>query len=127
MSLRITLSIGGHELPGILNDSETSVALGKRLPLDVKMSRWGEEYYGGLDDSLGVSMAPDARTEMAIGALAYWLPGNALCIFFGPTPASEGDEPRAASEANPVGQLSGDMSVLGQLGQSVAVRVEAVE
>ena len=118
--------VGGHELEGTLNDSETALEIGKQLPVEIRMSRWGDEYYGGID-GVAVSMAPDARAEMAIGELAFWPPGNAFCILFGPTPASHGSEPRLASEGNPFGQLEGDVAtVLGGLGQSVKVRIEAI-
>lgn len=34
------------------------------------------------------------------GTVAYWVQGSCLCIFWGPTPASYGDECRAASRVN---------------------------
>ena len=40
-----------------------------------------------------------------VGDLAFWPPGNAFCIFWGPTPASEKDEIRAASPANLIGKI----------------------
>ena len=127
VSIPIKITVDGHELTGNLNDSETAQALAQRFPLRISMSRWGDEYYGSFGTGLDVSMAPDARTEMEIGELAYWLPGSALCIFFGPTPASLGDEPHAASEVNPVGTLTGDVSILKKLGQSVQLTVESAE
>ena len=127
VSIPIKITVDGHELTGNLNDSETAQALGERLPLRISMSRWGDEFYGSVGTGLDVSMAPDARAEMEIGEIAYWLPGSALCIFFGPTPASLGDEPRAASEVNPIGTLTGDVSVLKKLGQSVKLTVESAE
>ena len=63
---------------------------------------------------------------MSVGELAYWHPGTALCIFFGRTPASVGDEPRAASAVDPIGQVSDGVEQLKGLGQSVSVTVEAV-
>ena len=127
MPIRIKITIDGHELTADLNDSETAQALTGRLPLRISMSRWGDEYYGSVGTGLDVSMAPDARTEMEIGELAYWTPGNALCIFFGPTPASVNDEPRAASEVNPIGTLTSDIAILKKLGQSVKLTVELAE
>jgi hypothetical protein len=121
----ITITIGERSLAGELNDSKTAAAFAKQLPLEVRMSRWGDEYYGDLGVRLGAGVAPDARTLMEVGELAYWPPGNALCIFFGPTPASEQDEPRAASEVNPLGRLHGDVAdVLRKLGGTIRVRVE---
>jgi len=50
---------------------------------------------------------------LPVGALAYWPSGNALCLFRGLTPASENDEPRAASPVtvNVFGRLH-DVSVV---------------
>lgn len=125
MAKKIRFTIGGHVLAGELNDSPTARALEGRLPLKVRLSRWGDEYYGSIGAPLGVKEAPDAREEMAVGELAYWPPGNALCLFFGPTPASEGPEPRAASPVNPVGRLTGDLGVLKGLGSSATAEVAA--
>jgi len=124
MPSRIKLSVQGHELSGELNDSETAKALLGRLPLTVKMSRWGDEYYGSIGAALKVDAAPDAREDMEVGELAYWIPGNALCIFFGPTPASEDDKPRAASPVNPVGKVTGEVKVLKKLGSAITLKME---
>ena len=127
MPTKIKLTFEGHELAAELNDSETAKAIARRLPLTVRMSRWGDEYYGGIGAKLDVSPAKDARDDMAVGELAYWIPGNALCVFFGPTPVSDGDEPKAASPVNPVGKVTGDVKVLKKLGGSVTLRVEALD
>jgi hypothetical protein len=121
MPTPILLQVGNVALDGELDDSATGKALAQRLPLNISLSRWGEEYYGSVGAALGVDDAPDAREIMKIGELAYWLPGNALCIFFGPTPASSGTEPRAASPVNPAGMLKGDIGALKKLGASVKI------
>jgi hypothetical protein len=40
------------------------------------------------------------------GDLAYWPTMPAFCIFFGPTPVSTGNRPRAASPVNVFGKIS---------------------
>ena len=60
---------------------------------------------------------------MAIGELAYWPPGNAFCIFFGPTPVSCGNEPRAANPCNPLGQILDDIAPLLEAQDGVNVQV----
>ena len=115
MPAAIKMSIGEHVLEGSLNDSDTARTLLSALPITVEMNRWGEEYYGSVGVDLGVGSSPDARDNVAVGELAYWPPGNALCLFFGPTPASVGDEPRAASPVNPVGHITSDVSMLTSL------------
>jgi hypothetical protein len=61
---------------------------------------------------------------MAVGEIAYWPPGSAFCIFFGPTPASEGSEPRAASPVNPAGQIEGDATAFSSVPQGATVTLE---
>jgi uncharacterized protein len=123
MPATIILRIGSMELSGQLNDSATARAVLALLPATLRMSRWGDEYYGALPKPLGVAEAPEARELMVMGELAYWPPGNALCLFFGPTPVSTGSEPRAASPVNPIGMLSGDWAALRRLGKSVELSV----
>jgi uncharacterized protein len=127
MSTPIMLHIGGLQLPGQLNDSPTAQAIAKLLPLKIRMSRWGDEYYGALPKQLRAAQSSEAREEMAVGELAYWPPGNALCVFFGPTPVSVGAEPRAASPVNPVGKLSGDAAALKRLGTAVEATVSLTQ
>lgn len=124
MGTRIWFTAGEARLEGVLDDSDTARAVVQRLPLRFAMSRWGEEYYGNIGEPLGMEETEDARDEMQVGELAYWPVGNALCIFFGPTPASTGLEPRAASNVNPVGRLEGDLDALREMGSSIEVTVE---
>jgi hypothetical protein len=127
MSTRIRFSTPGVDLTGELDDSPTALAFGDRLPASLRMSRWGDEYYGRIDADLGIGEADDARELMEVGELAYWPVGNALCIFFGPTPASEGPEPRAASPVNPIGRLEGALEKLKALPPEIEVRVTPVD
>ncbi|MCJ7677601.1 MAG: hypothetical protein MUO35_07770, partial [Anaerolineales bacterium] len=67
----------------------------------------------------------DARAEMQVGELAYWPPGSAFCIFFGPTPVSRGQAPRAASNVNPLGIVDGDAAAFKAVRSGEKVRLEA--
>ena len=127
MPTPISITVGKVQLSGQLNDSPTALALAALLPTTVRMSRWGDEYYGSLNDPLDLAESDDAREAMTVGELAYWPPGNALCIFFGPTPASTGREPRAASPVNPLGMLDGDVKALRPLGASIELTVNRVQ
>jgi hypothetical protein len=122
MGQEITLKIESLVLTARLNDSDSARALAAALPMEIGMSRWGDEYYGGC--GLRLPEAEDARELMEVGELAYWSPGSAFCIFFGPTPASSGAEPRAASAVNPLGRILDDCSGLKALGASVRARLE---
>ena len=112
MGQKITIQVGPLTLAAELNDSATAAAVAAALPITAKGNRWGEEIYFRIP--VKQDEAKDARAEMAVGELAYWPPGNAFCIFFGPTPASVGKEPRAASAVNPIGKISGDVTALRQ-------------
>ncbi len=54
-------------------------------------------------------------------------PGNAFCVFFGPTPASQGDEPRMASPGIPLGRIVAGASALKRLGASVRMTLRAAK
>ena len=71
--------------------------------------------------------ADDARQNMAVGELGYWPSGSAFCIFFGPTPVSEGETPRAYSNVNPFGQVEGDATVFEDVEDGENVTVSRLE
>jgi hypothetical protein len=122
MPTPIKIKIGTLELSAEMNDSPTARKLISLLPVEFSMSRWGDEYYG--DCGIRTVLSQDARDIMEVGELAVWPTGNALCIFFGPTPASRGNEPRAVSPVNPVGKLLDSPDALKNLGSSIHVRIE---
>jgi hypothetical protein len=122
MATPITIKIGTITLSGELNDSSSAQKLKTLFPLEFSMSRWGDEFYG--DCGINIELSQDARDIMEIGELALWPSGRALCIFFGPTPASIKDEPRAISPVNPVGRLTDNTECLKELGSSVKVRID---
>ena len=111
-----------HRIQAELNDSPAARAFRDRLPLEATLSRWGDEYYG--DVGLDVPEGPGARTEMEVGELALGPEGRALCLFLGPTPASQGDEPRAISPVQPIGRLLEGIEELKGMGERTRVRVE---
>ena len=121
MGVQIALATGRVKLKAELNDSPSAQAFLESLPNDVSLSRWGDEYYGNC--GIKVTQSADAREELEVGELALWAPGNALCLFFGPTPASRGSEPRAASPVNPIGRLLDDPASLKSMGPSIRVKV----
>lgn len=117
----VTVTIAGHAFPAELNESETSAQILAALPLAASATKWGDEFYFSIPVNL--AEAEDARDEVAVGTLAYWPPGNAFCIFFGPTPVSRGAEPRAYSPVNIFGRLIGDLTPLQGIGSGAAIRV----
>ena len=88
---------------------KTADEVWKTLPITGEANRWGDEIYF----STSVSLREEhARAEVEVGAIAYWPPGKAVCIFFGKTPASKRGEPRAASPVNVFAKVVGDVVTL---------------
>lgn len=125
MSRPITITVGDTVLEAELNDSATADAIWQALPIEAGAGMWGDEIYFAI--SVQASESPDAREVMEVGELAYWPPGNAFCIFYGPTPASQGERPCAASAVNPVGRIVGDATVLRGTTGGTSVRIAAGE
>jgi hypothetical protein len=122
MDQSIRITAGDVSVAAELNDSPSAAAILEALPIEASGSRWGEEIYFSIPVKQG--SAPDARADMEVGELAYWPPGNAFCIFFGPTPASDGDAPRAASPVNPIGRIVDDVETLKDVPDGATVRIE---
>ncbi|MFW9936384.1 MAG: cyclophilin-like fold protein [Candidatus Thorarchaeota archaeon] len=90
---------------------KTCNAIWEKLPLEVNLSRWGEELYGEIPVVLGEE---NSQVDCEIGDVGYWPAGNGFCIFWGPTPASRGDKPRAASPVNIFAKLEGDPKIFNE-------------
>ena len=106
-----------------LNNSRAAAQIWEALPITAAGNTWGDEIY--------FSIPVDAELEneqdvVELGALAYWPPGKAFCIFFGPTPMSHGDEIRPASAVNVVGKLLGDVTVFKQVKSGETVTLEQI-
>jgi hypothetical protein len=124
MSHQIQISAGEVRLRAELNDSATARAIYDALPITGKGNRWGDEIYFAIP--VDEPAAPDATEDVEVAELGYWPPGKAFCIFFGPTPASPGDEPRAASPVNRIGKVSDDVRPLVEVRHGTEVRLDRV-
>jgi len=116
----IKINIGGVEAYAELNDSETAKAVWEALPFESQGSTWGDEIYFSIPVK---AKAENAKSVVEAGDIAYWPPGSAMCIFWGPTPASHGNEIRPASPVNVFGKLIGDPKVFDGV-KSLRIRVE---
>lgn len=85
---------------------------------------WGDDIYFIIPVSM--DQEPDARADVEVGDLAYWPTGFAFCIFFGPTPASTDDKPRAYSPVNILGRILGDAVQFKSVKDGESVKVERV-
>ena len=120
----LRVSIDDVELAAEWTDDnpETRAAIEAALPIEGRATRWGDELY--VRTPVDVP-AENAREAVPEGAVAYWPQGHAVCLFWGPTPASIGEEPRAASPVNVVALLS-DHERLDAVDGGADVRIETV-
>jgi hypothetical protein len=108
-----------------LNDSPTAQLIWEALPMAGQANAWGDEIYFTIP--VQAEEAPNARADVEVGELGYWPVGEAFCIFFGPTPVSTGDKPRAASPVNVVGRVLGDATRFRQVPAGATVVLERSE
>jgi hypothetical protein len=120
--MRITITVGGVSLPALLNDSVTAWRIWEALPLKGRANIWGDEIY--FEIPVMLSQAVEARVDLAVGELAYWPVGHAFCIFFGPTPVSTNNKPRAYSPVNVFGAILGDAARFKAVKHGAPIRVE---
>lgn len=118
---RIKITAGSVKADAVLDDSTTAQAVWDTLPLAIAGETWGDEIYFGIP----VKAKPEApRETVELGDLAYWPPGSAFCIFFGPTPMSPGAEIRPASAVNVFGRVVGDPKVFKKVAAGTTIRIE---
>ena len=110
------------ELTG--RNPRTAEALLRALPFESRARRWGEEVYFESPVDAGEE---DASELVEVGDVAYWPPGRALCLFFGPTPISRPGEIRPASSVNVMGRVVEGLDVLRRVSSGERVRVEVAE
>lgn len=121
MKRKIKIVVGKVELEAWLNETKTATKVFEALPLKSSVNTWGDEIYF----TIPVDAQPeDAKELVDLGDIAYWPPGKAMCIFFGKTPISRGDEIRPASPVNIIGKVEGDYKLLRKVkdGEGITIR-----
>ena len=106
---KILITISNLSVSAELNNSVSADKIWEALPLSGSVNVWGDEIYFEIPVSL--KEVSDAQQEVEVGTLAYWPPGSALCVFFGKTPVSTSDKPKAYSPVNVLGSVDGDSKV----------------
>jgi len=121
---RIKISVGGVSLEAELKSTRTANEIYEALPIETSVNMWGEEFYckvPGVKD-----YRETATTQVKVGDVAYWGPGEMLAIFFGRTPMSMGEDPVPADRVNVVGRLVGDPKLLRQAMGAATIKIEKV-
>jgi len=108
-----------------LNDGPTAKSIISILPIEALAQRWGGEIYFSV--SAKGELEAGSRDVLEAGDLGYWPHGSVFCIFFGPTPSSQGDEIRAASAVNVIGKMKGDWSGLCNVSSGGSIVIKMAE
>jgi uncharacterized protein len=122
MPQKIKIVIGQAVLQAELFDTPCARAIVSSLPIETRPSEWGDEFYFQIP--VNIPLDDSATTGVKVGDIGYWPPGQALALFFGPTPMSTGSEPVPASEVNLVGRILDDPRLLRKEKGTPKIRIE---
>ena len=122
MGKKIRILVSDLKVEAELNESKTAQLIWEVLPIEAKTNLWGEEIYFTIPVKTGLETG--SREVVSAGDLGYWPTGHAFCIFFGPTPASRGDEIRAASAVNRIGKILSDPKAFRKVQGGVKIAIE---
>lgn len=103
--MEIKITLGESRYDARLYDTPTARKIAANLPLEAEKEE-------------------EAQDVQEVGNICYWVNGQAVAIFFGPTPVSEGEEPRAIEPVNLVGRLEGSLESLKEVKGGERIRVE---
>ena len=118
---KITIIVEDVKMSAELNSSETAQKIWEALPIKGSANTWGDEIYFSIPVKVE---SENAKAVVLEGDLGYWPPGNAFCIFFGPTPASHGEEIKPASPVNVFGKIIGDPKVFKKVRSGAKIIIE---
>jgi hypothetical protein len=124
MPAKIRITVENIVMDAELADTATARSVAAVLPLETEPNEWGDEFY--FEIPVKMPLDETATTKVSVGDIGYWPPGNALAIFFGPTPMSRGADPVPASEVNIVGRITGDATILREAKGARLVRLERI-
>ena len=122
MPTYVKITVNNITVKAEFSDTACAKAIVEKLPLDVSPNEWGDEFYFEIPVK---SVLDETATRIVkIGDIGYWPPGNALAIFFGPTPLSRGSDPVPAGEVNIVGKIMGDATAFRKAKGALTIRLE---
>ncbi len=122
MGKKIRILVSELKVEAELNASKTAQLVWDALPIEGRANLWGEEIYFAIPVKTGLEAG--SKEVVTEGELGYWPTGHAFCIFFGPTPASRGDEIRAASSVNILGKVLSDPKVFLKVKDGAKITLE---
>ena len=122
MPTNIKITVKNIDIEAEFRDTVCAKAIVEKLPLEASPGEWGDEFY--FEIPVTSPLDETATREVELGDIGYWPPGQALAIFFGPTPLSSGADPVPASEVNIVGKIRDDATLLRKAKGASTIRVE---
>ena len=81
----------------------TVAAFLKHLPFTLKENLWGDEIY--TDPAPFSTPEENSKSVVELFDVAFWPPGKAICLFYGPTPISEKNQIKPYSPVNIIGKI----------------------
>ena len=124
MPTRIKIIIKNIALDAELFDTRCAKEIVDALPVETSPNEWGDEFY--FEIPVKMPLDETASTTVKSGDIGFWPPGNALAIFFGPTPMSNSNDPVPASAVNIVGRIVGNASALKKAKGALMIRIDKV-
>ena len=121
---KVLITCGRLSFTAELFDTPTTRMIANETPLTGSANMWGDEIYFPV--SFTAELEQDATSEVDEGTLAYWPPGKAFCIFFGPTPVSTSSKPKGYSPVNVIGKIDGRLDDLRTISPGESIKVELV-
>lgn len=106
MKHKMSINLPNDALEIELDDSiapKTVQSILDNLPISVKIHVWGQELY--TDPTPVISDDENSRDAVSLMDVAYWPPGKAICLFFGPTPIGKKGEIKPYSAVNVIGKI----------------------
>ncbi|MBT2968759.1 MAG: hypothetical protein B6D72_16140 [gamma proteobacterium symbiont of Ctena orbiculata] len=121
---KIRISWPSGEVTAELADTPTTRKLFEVLPYEGSANTWGDEVYFSVP--FDAEREPNATSVVEKGTVCFWLGGSAIALLFGRTPVSQGDECRLISDANIMGKVEGDPTLLRSVQSGDLVHLEAL-
>jgi hypothetical protein len=122
MPTPITITAGKITVNAELADTALAKAVTAKLPIETRPNEWGDEFYFGIP--VRSELDETATQKVKVGDIGFWPPGNAMAIFFGPTPMSSGTDPVPASAVCLIGRITGDATLLRKASGARTIRIE---
>ena len=122
--MQIRITVGELAMEAELNASPTAQKIAAVLPIKTSFDTWGDEIYFTIP--VESELDETAREVVEMGDLGYWPTGNAFCIFFGQTPASQPGKIIPASAVNIIGRVAGDAGRFKEVMEQREIAVEAL-